>query len=211
MQINPCSLYIIKRKELNNLISSNRTILSNLQRIDSSKDELEEYHSSKEPYSSEISDLLKTSERTLDPYGYTPSPVENFGGVSNATPVETPRFRKNPRRTGSVHIRTQADDFPKQFNKTFEDSFTFGDESNFSFKNIPDTETGQSPEEEQIQNLSWDFTSIDAGEPETKIDAPATEEQKPEDTPQFQEESSPAELPGINWNFDAELESDSKD
>ena len=205
----PCTLYLLKRKELNNLMSGNRTILNNLQRIDSAKDELDEYHTTKERYSPEISDLLKTSEQTRDPYGYTPAQPENLGNVSAVNQTEGTPAEEEPAKSGSINIQTQENDFPKQFNKTFEDSFTFGDDSKFSFQNVPDAEVEKNPEHEEVENLSWDFASMEIPEDET-IPEPQAEKiietVKAEEIIPPVEESHTQEFTGINWNFERELE-----
>jgi signal transduction histidine kinase len=175
----PCKCYLLKRKELNDVLSANRAILGNLQRLESAFEPEEDYRSTKEQYSDEITNLLKTDEAGYDTY--------NYPGFRDSTEPanETPAVQPPP-----------APDSPVKSPKaTFEDSFTFGEDSTFSFSNTPE----EKPLAESIpatpDSLSWDFTKTLEVEPKEEIKAPEPVEPAEEGPEQ-------KEFTGINWNFD---------
>jgi signal transduction histidine kinase/CRP-like cAMP-binding protein len=171
-----CKCFLLKRKELNDIITANRAILGNLQRLESSFEREEDYHSTKEHYSDEITNLLKTAETEYSQFGYPDIP--NSEGSKDETPI--------------VEKPVEPTKSTKQ---TFEDSFTFGEDSTFSFANTPDEQPLQESQPTEPENLSWDFTKT------LEIEPPKEIKQIEDEKPAEEEPASPESL-GINWNFE---------
>ncbi len=168
----PCKCYLLKRKELNDLISANRAVLGNLQRLESAFEPEEDYRSTKEQYSDEISNLLKTAETGFEEYNYPDL-------SDSAEPVP--------------QTQTAPEPAPKSTKMTFEDSFTFGEDSTFSFSNTQEVESAPEPTPAASDSLSWDFTKTLEAEPKEEIQKAGDPEA---------EDPAKKEFTGINWNFD---------
>lgn len=170
----PCKCYLLKRKELNDLLSANRAILGNLQRLESAFEPEEDYRSTKEQYSDEISHLLNTTETEYDAYNYPDLRESAEAAAQPPANIEPPV--KSPKAT-------------------FEDSFTFGEDSTFSFSNTQEAVPPAEATPAAPDSLSWDFTKTLEVEPKEEIKEP--EPVEPESN-----ESGQIEPVGINWNFD---------
>ncbi len=156
------SVFVLGRKEINDLIAKHRPILNSIQRLDPTRNDLSDYNTSKEIYSEELSNLLKTTD-TLEPFAYSPkkntqefsSPkiVKGQDAVTAATPDEA----------------APGDEFPKKFNRTFEDSFNFSDFNQPAAQAEPGIETEKATvtENPEPSALSWDFTEPVSGLPDT--------------------------------------------
>jgi len=173
----PCRCYLLKRKDLNDLLSSNRAILGNLQRLESAFEEA--YSSTKEQYSDEISNLLKTAETEYNTFDYS----------------EPPSFDSKKDEVAETEPPVEETEPVKPTKKTFEDSFTFGEDSTFAFQNTAEDSAQPESLPDTPENLSWDFTK--------------TLEVTPADTQHEPEQEKPEQGPipsggfeGINWNFE---------
>lgn len=157
-------LFILRRKELNNLFAKHRALLNNIQGIDPTKDEHADFRTTRESYPDEITNLLKTSESSLDPYGYR-SPSQSVDLLHGAKEVE------KPVETAPVAIAeskppdtARTEEFPHRFKTTFEDSFTFGDidkviDAMDPKPSVEDASDNEVPPVEEFTGFSWDFSS----------------------------------------------------
>ncbi len=170
----PCKCYLLKRRVLNDLLSANRAILGNLQRLESAFEPEDDYRSTKEQYSDEITNLLKTTETGYEEYSYPGLPE---------SPETTPQVPAAP----EPPVKS-----PKA---TFEDSFTFGEDSTFSFSNTQEVTPSTEPASAAPDSLSWDFNKTLEVEPKEEIKEP-----EPVETAEI--EPGQKEFTGINWNFD---------
>ncbi|MCE1189700.1 MAG: cyclic nucleotide-binding domain-containing protein [Ignavibacteria bacterium] len=181
-------LAIIRRKELSELFNQHRSILNNIQGTGILQEAFDERRQTREEYPAEISSLLHSSESALDPFAYrSPSQsVDMFQAHKTTAEPEVQKPVDNP----SVKMKTIEDEFPHRFNKTFEDSFTFGESTPIAeaieeIPNIPEMHDDENSNTPAKDSIAWDFNTLDFIEPPVPpiSEATATElESKEEDT-----------------------------
>ena len=181
------SLYILGRREINELISKHRPILNSIQRLDPTRGDLSDYNTSKEIYSEELSNLLKTSD-TLEPFAYTSKKnTQEFNPAK--TTKETPQAGPGP--------ESQGGSYPKPLSRTFEDSFNFSD-FNTSAHPAEEQQAAEKPPAEayaEPQSLSWDFT-----EPEQILSEKPIETQESNSLRFDAPHESSADSFSLNWD-----------
>jgi nitrogen-specific signal transduction histidine kinase len=155
----PVSVYVLRRKELNDLITKHRPILNSIQRLDPARSDFSDFSMSKEVYSDEINNILKNPDASLEPFGYT-NKKPQFSHTADGA---------EDKQTEKAPSGVTAEEFPKKFNKTFEDSFTFSNSVPSQEGELSHDPNTDGTTEDQPVSFSWDFASTDTPHDETTV------------------------------------------
>lgn len=149
----PVTLYILRRKELNDLISKNRLYLNNLQGLDSESSSSSN-RSSREFVSEEITGLLRNTDSSMDPFRYTTlkNSVESFQTKEYKAAVPPPEEENESLPSVPVSDKKR---------RTITDEIGFGETFTFAEEPEPeDSETAQKTNDDSVSGFSWDFPSF---------------------------------------------------